>query len=105
MPRSFGNETWVSNHNRRYNTDAPCRYLVPARSSRRESGILSIPRWITDDVVLAGVDVEPAESPLNSAVVPTLLPSFLEKLLFQNNEPEHIRTNNTYSCSKSRERE
>lgn len=60
-------------------------HLVPARSSRRESGILSIPRWITEEVVGDGPD----ESPLKSAVVvlELFLPSFLEKLLFQNKEP------------------
>lgn len=61
--------------------------LTAARSRRRESGILSLPRWITDELV----DDAPEGPDCVRADAAALLPSFLEKLLFQNREPGRSR--------------
>lgn len=51
---------------------------------RRESGILSLPKWITDEIEVA--DPEDADGSADNAAVELLLEIF-EKLLFQNREP------------------
>lgn len=56
-------------------------YLVVASLRRRESGILSLPRWMTDEVEV------PEGAGGGSAGDAAELLEIFEKLLFQNSEP------------------
>ena len=57
-------------------------YLVVASLRRRESGILSLPRWMTDEV-----EVPEGAGGGSAGDAAELLVEMFEKLLFQNSEP------------------